>query len=121
MFRPPLLLTAATALLAAGGGSPPPERDVDPNLGPEGYAVVRVDNRSISDMRVYVRPGAGGARYRLGTASGLRETVLKIPRSLVTGITELTFELTPMGGGRRAFSEKITAHPGEEIVLRIGP
>ena len=59
--------------------------------------------------------------YRIGTATGLQETVLKIPRSLVTGITELTFEITPMGGGRRAFSEKITAHPGEEIVLRIGP
>ena len=124
MFRPLVLLQtalAAAVFSGCGGSSPPPDLDVDPNLGPEGYAIVSVENRSISDMRVYVRPGAGGARYRLGTATGLQTTSLKIPRPLVTGVTELTFEIVPMSGGRRAFSEKITARPGEEIVLRIGP
>ncbi|HEV8599374.1 MAG TPA: hypothetical protein VGQ69_08455 [Gemmatimonadales bacterium] len=120
MSKPIRIMQAALAtLVVAACGSntsevPPP--------GPEGYATVRVENQSISEMRIYVRPGAGGSRFRLGSVSGLQTQVLKIPRSMVTGVTDLVFEIDPLAGGRSSFSERITAHPGEEIVLRIsGP
>ena len=104
---------AAVALPGCGRNS------AQTNPGPEGFATVRVENDNFRDMRVYVRPGAGGARYRLGTANGMEVTVLKIPRTMTTGITELTFEIQPMGGGGSQFSQKITVGGGEEIVLRI--
>jgi hypothetical protein len=40
---------------------------------------------------------------------------------MVRGATDLVYEIDPLGGTRNSFSERITAHPGEEIVLRIGP
>jgi hypothetical protein len=92
-----------------------------PPPGPEGYANVRVENQSTQDMRIYVRPGGGGSRFRLGTVVGLQTVVLKIPRTMVTGVTDLVFEIDPLSGARSSFSERITARPGEEIVLRIGP
>jgi hypothetical protein len=120
MLKTHYLLTAAfaTAALACGGNR---VQSLPEASGPEGYATVRVENQNIRDMRIYVRPGSGASRFRLGTANGLETTSLKIPRTWVTGITELTFEVSPLGGGARSFSEKITANPGEEIVLRIGP
>jgi hypothetical protein len=112
------VMQAALATLVVTGCSG--VKDVPPP-GPEGYAVVRVENQNIRDMRIYVRPGGGGSRFRLGTANGLETTQLKIPRTMVTGVTDLVFEITPIGGGGSSFSERITAAPGEEIVLRIGP
>ena len=120
MLKTHHILTAALAgaTLACGGNRVQPLPEAN---GPEGYANVRVENQNIRDMKIYVRPGTGAGRFRLGTANGMETTVLKIPRTWVTGITELTFEITPIAGGGSAFSEKITASPGEEIVLRIGP
>jgi hypothetical protein len=112
---------ATLAITACGGGNRATTDTAPAPGGTEGYAVVRVENQNIRDMRIYVRPGAGGSRFRLGTANGLETTLLKIPRTMVTGVTDLTFEITPLGGGGSQFSEKITANPGEEIVLRIGP
>ena len=119
MLKSSHLMSAALAglLVTACGGNQPPETVP----GPEGYAVVRVENQNTRDMRIYVRPGAGGSRFRIGTANGLETTLLKIPRTMVTGVTELTFEIQPLGGGGSQFSERITASPGEEIVLRISP
>ena len=113
-----IVQAALATLIVAGCGG---HNRTEASLGPEGYGVVRVENQNIRDMRIYVRPGAGGARFRLGTANGLETTTLKIPRTMVTGVTELTFEVTPLGGGGSQFSQKITANPGEEIILRIPP
>ena len=119
MFKSHHILCAAfTTLVLSGCGGQKPAETVP---GPEGYGTVRVENNNIRDMRIYVRPGAGGSRFRLGTANGLETTLLKIPRTMVTGVTELVFEITPIGGGGSSFSERITANAGEEIILRIGP
>ena len=124
MLKSRLIMPVALAALLAlgcGGRNRSDALAPDANLGPEGYGVVQVENQNIRDMRIYVRPGAGGARFRLGTANGLETTRLKIPKTMVTGITELVFEISPLGGGGSQFSQKITAGPGEEIVLRIPP
>jgi hypothetical protein len=119
MFKPRYIIHAAlaTIVLTSCGGN-----QADTGVNPSaGYASVRVENQNSRDMRIYVRPNAGGARFRLGTANALETTLLKIPRTMVTGVTDLVFEITPIGGGGSSFSERITASPGEEIVLRIGP
>lgn len=123
MLKSRLIIRAALATLVVTGCGHNKSESLAPeaNLGPEGYGVVRVENQNIRDMRIYVRPGAGGARFRLGTANGLETTTLKIPKTMVTGVTELTFEITPLGGGGSQFSEKITVGQGEEIILRIPP
>jgi len=112
-----ILLPIVLAAVALGCGGN--RLETDPGAGD--FAAVRVENNSIRDVRIYVRPGAGGARFHLGRANGLQATGLRIPRTMVTGITELTFEIVPLSGGGSQFSEKITARPGEEIVLRIPP
>ena len=123
MFKSALILPAALAVVlwsGCGGGSRA-ETEVSPAADPEQYAAVRVENQNGVDMRIYVRPGAGGARYRLGNANALQTTMMRIPRTLISGPTDLVFEITPLGGSGRAFSERVTARPGEEILLRIGP
>lgn len=113
-----ILQAAIATLVVTGCGGNPSEA---PPPSPEGYAALRVENNNIRDMRIYVRPGAGAARFRLGTANALETTVLKLPKTMVTGVTDLTFEIVPLGGGGSQFSERVTAHPGEEILLRISP
>jgi hypothetical protein len=119
MFKPRRIIQAAlatfivTACSGNQGEAPPPS--------PEGYAALKVENNNVRDMRIYVRPGGGAARFRLGTANALQTTTLRIPKTMVTGVTDLTFEIQPLGGGGSQFSERVTAHPGEEILLRIGP
>ncbi|HEV8149739.1 MAG TPA: hypothetical protein VGP61_06095 [Gemmatimonadales bacterium] len=122
MLKPQhILQVALLAVVAAGCGGRYHTEEGLPPAGPEGYATVRVENDNMRDMRIYVRPGAGGQRYRLGTANAMEVTMLKIPRSFATGVTDLTFEISPLSGGGSQLSERITARPGEEIVLRIPP
>jgi len=118
MLKSHNVLQAALAAVVLTGCGGSPRTETVP--GPEGYGTVRIENQNIHDMRVYVRPGGGGARFRLGTAPALETTTLKIPKTMVAGITELVFEITPLGGGSQ-FSEKVTVNQGDEIVLRIGP
>ena len=92
-----------------------------PPANPDDYTTVRVENDNFYAMRVYVRPGIGGQRIRLGTATGMQINTFKIPRTVVVGITQLAFEIDPIGGGGRSRSETITVNPGDEIVLRIPP
>lgn len=116
MFKSHPVLQAAILVIAmAGCGG----NRAESGLAPDETATVQVENDDIRDMRIYVRPGAGGSRWRLGTATAMGTTSLKIPRTMVTGITELVFEIAPLGGGRSQFSQRITVNSGEQIVLRI--
>ena len=58
---------------------------------------------------------------RIGTANALGVTLLKLPRTVVNGVTQLRFLIVPIGGNRPEISEEITVNPGEEIVLRVLP
>ncbi len=113
----PILPAALLILLAVGCGGnrteATPSADAD--------AIVRVENQSTLTMTIYVRPGGGGSRFRLGTVNGLETTPFKLPSNMVRGATDLVFEIDPLGSARNSFSERITARPGEEVVLRIGP
>jgi hypothetical protein len=111
------LFPAVLALLALCGcaGHNRSDQAVAPDLPP----MVRIENDNTSDMKVYLI--RGGQRVRIGTANALGVTTLKLPPTVINGITELRFLLVPIGGNRAEVSEKITVNPGEEIVLRILP
>lgn len=107
---------AALGVVAVTGCS---RNTVDTNLPPEETTSIRVENENITDMRISIRRAPSGATYRLGTARGAQTTSMAVPRSLITGVNEVTFEITPLGGGMRNFSRTITISPGDIIMLRI--
>lgn len=89
------------------------------DTGNPGPTVVQVDNQGFLDMAVYaVR---SGQRVRLGNANGASKTNLKVPSSLVSGITPLRFVADPIGGRRASVSQEITVVPGDTVVLTIPP
>ncbi len=94
---------------------------VEEGMLAEETATVRVENDNVSSMRVSVVRAPSGTEYRLGTATGMTSTDFQIPRSLLNGVSELTFEITPLSGGQARFSRTITISPGEELILRIPP
>lgn len=104
---------AALALTACGG------HNTGPGIVPDEPTVVRIENQRFNDMTIYVFQST--QRIRLGTANGLSTVSLKIPRSVMAGITTLRFLAVPIGGRGAEVSEEITVNPGEELVLRITP
>lgn len=104
-----LLAAAACSGFKRGAGA------VDPNQP----AVVQVDNQGFLDMAVYAARSA--ERIRLGTATGNGKTNLRIPLSLVNGLTPLRFIADPIGATRASVSEEITVAPGDTVVLTIPP
>lgn len=78
---------------------------------------VRVDNRNLLDMTIYVLENS--QRIRLGTVTSLSTSVFKIPNDLVPAITTLRFLADPIGGMEAPISEEITVAPGEQVTLTI--
>lgn len=78
-----------------------------------------VDNLSILDHTIYVIRGS--QRIRVGQATGLSKTTLKIPNGVVFGLTTLRFQADPIGSNRAPISEEITVQEGDEVGLRIPP
>ena len=111
-----LMVLAGLGIAAVAGCS---RNTVDTNLPPEQTTSIQVENENISDMRISIRRAPSGATYRLGTARGAQTTSLAVPRSIITGVNEVTFEITPISGGMRTFTRTITISPGDTILLRI--
>ena len=109
-----LLAMATAAGLSACGGNQP-----DPGVIPDAPTMVRVENQSGDDMTIYVVKS--GQRLRLGTVNVGQTQTFKLAKPIVTGMTTLRFLADPIGGRRNSISEEISLHPGEEIVLRLGP
>ena len=78
-----------------------------------------VDNQSLLDHTIYVIRGS--QRLRVGQASGLSRTRLRLPYGVMSGITTLRFIADPIGGNRTPMSEEITVQEGDEVGLRIPP
>jgi hypothetical protein len=110
-----LVLGALTGMTVSGCSRNQPGA----GLAPEDTAAIRVENENIADMRISIFRAPSGAAYRLGIARGLQTTTLRVPRSIVTGVNEVTFEITPLSGGYTRFTRTITISPGDEIVVRI--
>ena len=111
------LAAGLTALLAVAGcrstsgrGAPSTERS---------EAFVRVENRSMLDMTIYVL--RGGERRRLGLVNALSTQVLPIPSVLIEGSGVLRFLADPIGGSRTPVSEEIFVRNGDVVQLMIPP
>lgn len=80
---------------------------------------VEVQNQNWTDMTIYVFPGQGGQRIRLGTVTGTSTSTFLIPSHLVFGATSLRFLADPLAGSSNPVSEAITVTPGDTVTLTI--
>jgi len=91
------------------------------DVAAEEGAIVQVENDNVFNMRVSVIRAPSGALYRLGTAVGMTTTPMRIPRSLLNGVSDVTFAIVPLSGGHAQFTRTITVSPGDLLILRIPP
>jgi hypothetical protein len=117
-FRTPLALAAGLVALltlagckSTGGAAAPAVHRAE--------AFVRVENRSMLDMTIYVVRGA--ERRRLGLVNALTTQMLSIPSVLVNGSGVLRFQADPIGGNRAPVSEEIFVRDGDVVQLIIPP
>ena len=104
-----LLLVLASACGSMGGRAPA----VEPTT-------VRVENQSRYDMTIYVVRD-NGQRVRIGRVTSLMTASMRIPDSMVFGVTTLRFMADPLAGNRQPISNDIIVTPGEEIQMTIPP
>jgi hypothetical protein len=111
LLRPSLLsLLVATAACAGGGAS----------TAPEPVARVRIENRSSSDVDIYLRPALRSGT-RLGFVPASDTADFALAPALISGAVSFTLEARPIRGGRPKLSEPFPARSGEEIFWSIPP
>ena len=89
------------------------------NRSTQPETTLKVQNDSFSDMTLYAIRGLQAVR--LGTANGMKTTILRIPGSLIAGPTSLRFQARPIAGSRQPVTEEITVEAGDEVVMLIPP
>jgi hypothetical protein len=80
---------------------------------------VIVDNQALNDMTIYVVEGS--SRRRLGTATAVSKTQIRIPRTLVGNGRDLQFLADPFAGRGNTVSQRIFVQPGDQVKLTILP
>lgn len=89
---------------------------------PEEVTTLKVDNQGSLDMDVYVVRAPAGQKIRLGTATAVSVTTMKIPADVLIGAnTSLRFIADPIGGLRPSISSSILVTRGDEVTLQIPP
>lgn len=116
MSRTRIAVSMGLAALALAGCS---QNKADTGIIPNQAIILRVDNQSFNDMRIYVIQG--GQRIRIGTANGKNTSTFKVPESIISGFTTVRVEAVPIGGNGHSVSEEISVQPGQELELRILP
>jgi hypothetical protein len=104
------MLIAVAGCQSTGGRRAPADRS---------EAFVRVENRSMLDMTIYVV--RGGERRRLGLVNALTTQMLSIPSVLIDGSGVLRFLADPIGGSRTPVSEEVFVRDGDVVQLIIPP
>ena len=105
-----LSLVLATAACAGGGAS----------SSPEPAARVRIENRSTSDVDIYLRPALRSAT-RIGFVPASDTADFALARAIISGAAAFHLEARPIRGGSPTLSEPFTARTGEEIFWSIPP
>jgi hypothetical protein len=106
-----LLLATAACAGGSSGGNPAP--DSNPK--------VRIENRSSSDMDIYVRPSLNRP-IRLGFVPASDTAEFALPRALISGSAGFHLEARPIrSSGQPVLSEPFNAGSGEEIFWSIPP
>jgi hypothetical protein len=105
-----LALLLATAGCAGGGAS----------TSPEPAAVVRIENRSSSDMDIYLLP-ALTSPTRVGFVPASDTVEFALARAQLSGSPSFRLEARPTRGGSRTVSEPFNLRSGEEFFWSISP
>ena len=103
-----LLLATAACARSGGTGSPEP------------VARVRIENRTSSDVDIYLRPALRSAS-RLGFVPASDTVDFALAPALISGAASFHLEARPLRGGSPTLSEPFTARRGEEIFWSIPP
>ncbi|HEU4563780.1 MAG TPA: hypothetical protein VFS05_03985 [Gemmatimonadaceae bacterium] len=85
---------------------------------PPNAVMLRVENRSFSDMDLYATHI--GLRYRVGSAPAQSTVTLSVPHDLYPEGTLRVIAL-PVGGSGRATTGPVTVRSGEEVSFTISP
>jgi hypothetical protein len=109
LLRPSMLLLLATA--CAGGQA---------NTSAEPVARARIENRSNSDMDIYLRPQLRPAT-RLGFVPAADTAEFALAPALISGSSSFFLEARPIRGGSPSVSEPFKARTGEAIFWSIPP
>jgi hypothetical protein len=105
-------------LMAVGcGTAPQPSTTPAPQNESGGYPV-RIHNQNFSDMNIYVVNG--GQHWLLGTAGGLTETTLEIPRGVASVDGQVRLEAEPIGSSQTIFTPVLVVAPGQSVYWTIG-
>ena len=112
-LRSALMLAIALAVAACGGARRGPDES-------QPATTVRIQNQAFLDHNIYVVSDAG-QRIRIGSVNGNSTAVLRIPQSMMFGITTLRFLADPVGSQRTPVSESIQVTPGDQVTLTIPP
>ena len=110
LLRPSMILLLATAACAGGKA----------DTGVEPVARARIENRSNSDMDIYLRPQLRSAT-RLGFVPAADTAVFALAPAILSGTPSFSLEARPIRGGSPTVSEPFTARTGEEIFWSIPP
>jgi hypothetical protein len=103
-----LLLASAACSRSGGAGTAEPT------------ASVRIENRSGSDVDIYLRPALRSAT-RIGFVPAADTAQFALARALISGAAAFHLEARPIRGGSPTLSEPFTARTGEEIFWSIPP
>lgn len=111
-------LLSLSVLALALTGIPACSRTPAPPLDPSAVTSLRVENQAFLDMNIYVV--YHGQRIRVGTATGSRTTIFRLPINITT-VESLQFIADPIGSSRAPVSDEILVSPGDVVTLTIPP
>jgi len=107
---------AVLALLAAPACATNQSGDSNPAL----QGSLEVENRSSSDMDLYVASERGGS-VRLGLAPASETTRFRLTPGMLAGAGTIRFQARPVRGGQPVLSDPYKVRPGDTIVWSIPP
>jgi hypothetical protein len=111
-------VASITVLLATACGGSPQSQVTSPI--PEGASRLIVNNRSLTDMDIYMVKA--GARTRLGMAPGGKTSEFNLMQGQVAGVGTIHFVAEPFGAsGRAVTSEPVHMGPGSVVTFDISP
>ena len=109
-----VLLLLGVALPACSANPPSDQPKPAYATPPAGSASVVIDNRTASDMDIFLQRGSGSP-IRLGFAPAGQSTRFTLPPAIITGAGTVRFSARPTRGGEAAVSELFRVQAGDEL------
>jgi hypothetical protein len=113
---PVLLRTSLLPLLLVAAGCAGGRASTSPDPSP----VVRIENRSSSDVDIYLLPALTSAT-RVGFVPASDTVEFALARAQLSGSPSFRLEARPIRGGSRMVSEPFNLRSGEEFFWSISP